>query len=99
VPEMPEEVANVEKEGAVAEVDPTLPSPENQAARAEALPARSVPNKPGFVISPWDQKEIDASGFEPGAVIMDPNSTPGVPRFLKMPDDHIHPEDTPGESE
>lgn len=56
-------------------------------ARSEARPAKPVPGKPGFIISPWDQKELDASGFKAGAVIMDPSSPPEAPRYLQVPDD------------
>ena len=88
---VPEMVENVEEEN--------LPPPDFEAAKAEARTAKVVPGKPGFIICPWDQRQFDASGFEAGAVIMDPSSTPHVPRFLKVPDDHVQPEDLPAQSE
>ncbi|MCW1922088.1 hypothetical protein OKA05_05955 [Luteolibacter arcticus] len=72
--------------------DEILPPPDIEAAKAEARTAKVVPGKPGFIVCPWDQSEFDASGFEAGAVIMDPSSTPETPRFLTVPDDHIQPE-------
>ena len=63
-------------ENAVASVSAT-PVPANpQAADSSALPYGSpVPNKPGFVYSPYDPKYlIDVRGFPPGTQVTDPNS-------------------------
>lgn len=51
--------------------------------------ATTVPNKPGFVINPYDKSEFDASNMEPGAVVMDPGSTPDSPRFFQVPRNHV----------
>jgi hypothetical protein len=57
--------------------------------KAVEPPAALVPNKPGFVVNPYDKTEFDASQFEPGAVVMDPGSTPEAPRFFQVPGNHV----------
>ena len=60
------------------EADPASPSPkalEPPAAKASDLPyARPVPNKPGFVTSPYapDAGYVDLHGFERGQQVRDP---------------------------
>jgi hypothetical protein len=52
------------------------PSPVPVQANAAAAPyASPVPDKPGFVYSPYDPKYlIDVRGFPPGTQVTDPNS-------------------------
>jgi hypothetical protein len=59
------------------EVSPlAVPVQANRSATPSAAPfASPVPNKPGFVYSPYDPKYlIDVRGFPPGTQVTDPNS-------------------------
>jgi hypothetical protein len=59
------------------EVSPlVVPVQANRSATPSAAPfASPVPNKPGFVYSPYDPKYlIDVRGFPPGTQVTDPNS-------------------------
>ena len=47
--------------------------------------ARPVPGKAGFFFSPYDNKLIDAKGFEPGALVPDPGAPEGESRFFRIP--------------
>lgn len=41
----------------------------------EIIPkAGAVPGKPGFVINPWTQKEVDVRGMKPKSFFRDPNA-------------------------
>jgi hypothetical protein len=63
-------VANVEVSPSAVQVQA------NRSATPSAAPfASPVPNKPGFVYSPYDAKYlIDVRGFPPGTQVTDPNS-------------------------
>lgn len=56
-----------------------------EAAKLNAPVAEPVPDKPGFIFSPHDNRIIDATGFDPGTVIQDPGSPPDEPLFFKLP--------------
>jgi hypothetical protein len=49
------------------------PSPRMVASQSEFPVAKSVPGKPGYVYSPYDQsKYVDVSGYTPGSKVKDP---------------------------
>lgn len=58
--------------------------------------ARPVPGKAGFFFSPYDNKVIDAKGFEPGALVPDPGAPEGESRFFRIPG--AVPDDSEGKS-
>jgi hypothetical protein len=59
------------------QVGPTLASSPANRQTSSAIPyASPVPNKPGFVYSPYDPKFlIDVRGFPPGTEVTDPNTS------------------------
>jgi len=50
------------------------PSPRTSSAQVEFPTAKSVPDKPGYVISPFDTsgRYVDVSGYTPGSKVKDP---------------------------
>lgn len=73
---------------------PEMPEAEEQIARDElaeelakqsAQEGKPVPGQANFIFSPYDNKIIDVTGFEPGSVVKDPSSPPGEPRYIKIP--------------
>ena len=44
-----------------------------------------MPGTASFIFSPYDNKIIDVTGFEPGSLVKDPSSPPGEPRYIKIP--------------
>lgn len=62
---------------------PTAPSLQSNRDSSSPIPYGSpVPNKPGFVYSPYDPKFlIDVRGFPPGTEVKDPNTG----KLLKVP--------------
>jgi hypothetical protein len=54
-------------------------------AHWNALEAKPVPGKEGFIFSPYDQKIIDVNGMAPGEVFPDPGSPRDAPRYIKLP--------------
>jgi hypothetical protein len=63
----------------VAHSDATQPEPKPAAAQASSTStvfptAKSVPDKPGYVFSPFDSggRYVDVSGYTPGTKVKDP---------------------------
>ncbi len=50
--------------------------------------AKPVPDKPGFVISPYSGKWVDVRGFEPGKLVADPHKLDedGDKQFFRVPE-------------
>jgi len=61
---------------ATSQISPTpAGSPANRQTSSGIPFASPVPNKPGFVYSPYDPKFlIDVRGFPPGTEVTDPNT-------------------------
>jgi len=51
-----------------------LPSSHASSPQAEFPTAKSVPGKPGYVVSPFDSsgRYVDVSGYVPGSKVKDP---------------------------
>jgi len=47
--------------------------------------AKPVPGKPGFFFNPYDNKIIDATGMEPGALVPDPSAPQDTQRLFRIP--------------
>lgn len=47
--------------------------------------ARAVPGKPGFVISPYNNKVIDVTGMPAGALVADPTYPSSEKKHLRIP--------------
>jgi hypothetical protein len=47
--------------------------------------ARPVPDKPGFVVSPYNGKWIDVTGIEPGSLVADPHARPEEKKYFRVP--------------
>ena len=60
--------------------------------------AAPVPDKPGFVISPYNGKWIDVTGVKPGTLMADPHFTEEK-KFFRVPEIPVQPEAAPEESE
>jgi hypothetical protein len=60
----------------VAHTDTTQPEPKPAAAQASSTSfptAKAVPDKPGYVFSPFDSSRyVDVSGYTPGSKVKDP---------------------------
>jgi hypothetical protein len=79
-------IANVE--GAKALEKPADPpaTEGNGEEEAPAIPvAEAVPDKPGFVISPYNGKWIDVTGVKAGTVVADPHFTEEK-KFFRVPE-------------
>jgi hypothetical protein len=76
------QLPNVKTELATNAISPSptasaIPAEKRSTEELAALPyARPVPDKPGFVYSPFDEKfVIDVRGFPPGTVVNDPHAS------------------------
>ena len=67
----------------------TVTPPETPAGEEEEAPkipvAVAVPDKPGFVISPYNGKWIDVTGVKAGTVMADPHFTEEK-KFFRVPE-------------
>jgi hypothetical protein len=62
------------------------PAVENGEKEAPKIPvAEPVPDKPGFVISPYNGKWIDVTGVKPGTLMADPHFTEEK-KFFRVPE-------------
>ena len=89
-------IANVE--GVKPIEKPVKPAETEEDGEDEApkIPvAEPVPDKPGFVISPYNGKWIDVTGVKPGTLMADPHFTEEK-KFFRVPEVVLPPE---GESE
>ncbi|MCH7228209.1 hypothetical protein [Haloferula sp. A504] len=64
--------------------------------------AKAVPNKPGFVISPYNGKWIDVTGVPPGELMLDPHFPAGEKKYFRVPEPPkpiVPPEEPPAPTE
>lgn len=61
--------------------NPAPPSPQHAAAPA----AEAVPDKPGFVFSPYNNKIIDVREMPSGMLVSDPTFRPSEKKFFRVP--------------
>lgn len=64
------------------EPQPTPPSKPKSGPRPIAI---TVPGKPGFVFSPYNNKVIDVQGFHSGALVADPTYPMSERKFFRVP--------------
>ena len=79
-------IANVE--GGKVPENPVIPPPVEGGGEEETpeIPvAEPVPDKPGFVISPYNGKWIDVTGVKPGTLMADPHFTEEK-KFFRVPE-------------
>ena len=62
--------------------DPEPPKPE---AKPQIPVARSVPGKPGFVFSPFNNKIIDVKDYPSGTLVADPTYPPADKKYFRVP--------------
>jgi hypothetical protein len=62
------------------------PQPNPKPTPPEAYPtALPVPGRPGFVFSPFNNKVIEVSGFESGALVADPHYPAAEKKYFRVP--------------
>ena len=47
--------------------------------------AEALPGKPGFVISPFNNKIVDVTGIPPGTLVADPTRPPEEKAYFRVP--------------
>ncbi|HEY1122838.1 MAG TPA: hypothetical protein VGE67_14605 [Haloferula sp.] len=72
-------------EGASEILSSPVAENDQELRRMNAPEGKPVPGKPGFIIDPYDQSEIDITGWTPGSIIMACGSIPGADRYIKVP--------------
>lgn len=70
------------EEEPVVEEDPVVEQPES----LEIPVAKPVPDKPGFVVSPFTGKWIDVSDVETGTIVADPQFAPEEKKYFRVPE-------------
>ena len=83
----------LEEVGEVLTGSPDEPGSENRGADPAVetepegpLVAKPVPDKPGFVISPFSGKWIDVSGIPPGTLVADPHFPAEEKKHFRVPE-------------
>lgn len=66
------------------EPKPEVEPPEGD--KPERPTAKPVPDKPGFVISPFNGKWIDVTGIAPGTVVADPDFPAEEKKYFIVPE-------------
>lgn len=61
--------------------EPNVPEPVKPAVPV----AKPVPDKPGFVISPYNGKWIDVTGVAPGELMLDPHFPAEEKKYFRVP--------------
>ncbi|MEP4076514.1 MAG: hypothetical protein ABJO14_01765 [Haloferula sp.] len=78
-------ISNVDG-GKPTEVPETPPAEGGGEEEVPEIPvAEAVPDKPGFVISPYNGKWIDVTGVKPGTLMADPHFTKEK-KFFRVPE-------------
>jgi hypothetical protein len=68
-------------------VDPATTDPVPAEPVKPAVPvAKPVPDKPGFVISPYNGKWIDVTGVAPGELMLDPHFPAEEKKLFRVPE-------------
>ena len=69
------------------EVAPVAPNGDGETSEKPVIPvAEPVPDKPGFVISPYNGKWIDVAGIKPGEVMADPFYPAEEKKYFRVPE-------------
>lgn len=53
--------------------------------RAEYVTAKKIPGKEGFVLSPYNKKQIDVRDFKSGDLVRDPTYDKSEKKFFRVP--------------
>ncbi len=64
---------------------PEMPEDSEEELKRNAPVAAVVSGNDNFIVSPYDNKIIDARGIAPGTVIQDPTAPAGEKRYIKIP--------------
>lgn len=64
---------------------PDAETPKVEPVKPAVPVAKPVPNKPGFVISPYNGKWIDVTGVAPGELMLDPHF-PAEKKYFRVPE-------------
>lgn len=89
--ELPAKTPLQEVEGILA-VDPPSREPvavepaASEVVKPAVPVAKAVPDKPGFVISPYNGKWIDVTGVAPGELMLDPHFPAGEKKHFRVPE-------------
>ncbi len=88
-PKPPRPLAEVENilagEKPPEEGGPADPLPTDPVVPAVPV-AKPVPDKPGFVISPYNGKWIDVTGVAPGELMLDPHFPADDKKYFRVPE-------------
>ncbi|MFM2241646.1 MAG: hypothetical protein RLZ97_501 [Verrucomicrobiota bacterium] len=64
---------------------PPEPEPPKPDPKPQIPVARSVPGKPGFVFSPFNNKIIDVKDYPSGTLVADPTYPPADKKYFRVP--------------
>ncbi len=64
---------------------PKVPEPPVVEKRAEYVTAKKIPGKEGFVLSPYNKKQIDVRDFKSGDLVRDPTYDKSEKKFFRVP--------------
>jgi hypothetical protein len=66
--------------------DDLTPPVDNKPEKPAAIPvARTIPGRPGFVFSPFNNKPIDVEGFPSGSLVADPHFPRDEKKYFRVP--------------
>ena len=64
---------------------PSQPPVDRDYPKPEIPVAKAIEGKPGFVMSPFNDKIIDVRDIPPGTLVADPTAAPGEQKHFRVP--------------